>query len=265
MPESISPDAHLIIIGAMKSGTSSLFKYLQSHPQICAANVKEPEYFSRDQSHETAVDRYDDLWAFDARCHRWALEASTGYTKYPQEPDVPGVMHAYGVRPRFIYLLRNPFERIESQYNFLRKQHPRWLFEMTSDSVVNPSDYELQLSRYRPYFPVRDFLLLDFDLLALEPRRALERVYDFLDLPATHFPRRFTVENPTADKPSKWWTRMRVRRGRDCRELTPQNRMQRLDKAQHAEILCRLQPGMQRLHAQFGFDVARWGFDVERQ
>src|SRR3954469_11077337 len=85
----IPSDGHAIIIGAMKGGTSSFYNYLIQHPQICGARAKEPEFFSEHQLHKVRCDRYSDLWDFDAEKHRIALEASTGYTKYPLEPNVP--------------------------------------------------------------------------------------------------------------------------------------------------------------------------------
>ena len=81
-------DAYVMIIGAMKCGTSSLYEYLIEHPQICPCAIKEPEFFSACQPHgydangrrvKDHIARYDDLWAFDAARHRYALEASTGH------------------------------------------------------------------------------------------------------------------------------------------------------------------------------------------
>ena len=37
-----SDKTHAIIIGAMKSGTSSLFHYLSQHPNVCPSKPKEP-------------------------------------------------------------------------------------------------------------------------------------------------------------------------------------------------------------------------------
>lgn len=37
MPDPIPVDAYALIIGAMKCGTSSLYDYLQGHPEICPA------------------------------------------------------------------------------------------------------------------------------------------------------------------------------------------------------------------------------------
>lgn len=45
MPGTIPHDRYLLIIGAMKCGTSSLYDYLSGHPQLCPALIKEPEYF----------------------------------------------------------------------------------------------------------------------------------------------------------------------------------------------------------------------------
>ncbi len=51
MRNKIPKDAHVMIIGAMKAGTSSLYDYLLEHPAICPAVTKEPEFFSEHQGH----------------------------------------------------------------------------------------------------------------------------------------------------------------------------------------------------------------------
>ena len=88
MADRIPKDAYAIIIGAMKCGTSSLYTYLEGHPEICPAVGKEPEFFSENQAITLQVDNYSDLWSFNESVHKYALEASTGYTKYPTEPNV---------------------------------------------------------------------------------------------------------------------------------------------------------------------------------
>src|SRR5688572_4882156 len=94
---------HAMIIGAMKSGTSSFYHYLIQHPQICPAKMKEPMFFTDYQLQKVSIDNYSDLWDFDSEKHKIALEASTGYTKYPFEPDVPRKISEYGIRPKMIY------------------------------------------------------------------------------------------------------------------------------------------------------------------
>ena len=36
----------IFIVGAPKAGTTSLFHYLNAHPEIKMSSVKEPDYFS---------------------------------------------------------------------------------------------------------------------------------------------------------------------------------------------------------------------------
>ena len=40
--------ANLFIVGAAKSGTSSLYNYLSIHPEISMSLVKEPHFFALD-------------------------------------------------------------------------------------------------------------------------------------------------------------------------------------------------------------------------
>ena len=39
---------NLIVVGAAKSGTTSLWHYLMSHPEIFMSKVKETNYFAQD-------------------------------------------------------------------------------------------------------------------------------------------------------------------------------------------------------------------------
>jgi hypothetical protein len=38
--------ANAIIAGTNKAGTTSLFRYLSDHPEVCASNIKEISFFS---------------------------------------------------------------------------------------------------------------------------------------------------------------------------------------------------------------------------
>ncbi len=78
-----------LIIGAMKSGTTSLFELLAQHPQISASAEKEPSFFNRD-SDDDEWRRYTDLWRWDPSRHLIALEASTSYSKSPLDSERAG-------------------------------------------------------------------------------------------------------------------------------------------------------------------------------
>ena len=70
-----------LIVGAMRSGTTSLFHYLAAHPQVAASADKEPDYFSSDKVFARGPGWYEELFSFDPARHTIRLEASTNYSK----------------------------------------------------------------------------------------------------------------------------------------------------------------------------------------
>ena len=273
MADRIPKDAYAIIIGAMKCGTSSLYSYLEGHPEICPAVGKEPEFFSENQAITLQVDNYSDLWSFNDSVHKYALEASSGYTKYPSEPNVPKNIYGYGIRPKFIYIIRNPFDRITSHYNF-RIWDETWRLNIVDPHLINISNYFLQLEQYRKYFPLEDILILDFDDLKNNPRSVLQRIYQFLDLSDGYFPDDYKVENPTPII-TKFEKNLRILKlyflvncipnsikkfGKKMlvRTFPPKKRI--LTDVEKEFVYNELKQDMAHLHHIYGIDVRKWGF-----
>lgn len=178
----IPNDAFVLVIGAMKSGTSTFFAHLTSHPAIAGSRVSEPEYFSENQGHGIEVASYEDLWDYDPKRHRYCAEASTGYTKYPHELRVPDRIVQSGIDPRFIYLVRHPLDRMESQFNHgLIRQRPWTYDDFREPELLNLSRYYMQLQQYLMRFSDRERCrIVDFDDLVTEPRRVMEETFPCL-------------------------------------------------------------------------------------
>jgi len=274
MSNSIPNDAYAIIIGAMKCGTTSLYSYLQGHPEICPAIKKEPEFFSEHQRHGVLVENYADLWDFDASLHRYALEASTGYTKYPSEPNVPANIHRYGIEPKFIYIIRNPFDRMQSFFNHLQNSGSSRI-DVLDKRLLVMNNYFVQLERYRAYFPQERILILDFDELRENPRLLLKRVYRFLGISDSYYPQEFEVKNPTMVRslvekkiagsrfaPLLSHTPAGLKRlgKRLLRKTTPRVNIRKLNEAENEFIRRELAEEMIKLQQVYGVDVSRWGF-----
>jgi hypothetical protein len=273
----IPPDAFVMIIGAMKCGTSSLYSYLTQHPEICACVKKEPEFFSTNQQHRyhDATD-YHNLWSFDPGVHRFALEASTGYTKYPEELDIPRKIHDYGLRPKFIYLVRNPFERIRSHREQLARLFPDFdrSTPLTSDTFVNTSSYSLQLAQYRRYFPKRCFLVLDFDELKIHPQRCVSKVCAFLGLSDRQMPDVYPVHHQTVSRAQTLMEKNAILRQaariapKPIRKFSQQilERVFRTPDWTSRErdiVQKRLANDMYCFQAEYGIDVGKWGWTQE--
>ena len=178
-----------LIVGAMKCGTTSLFEHLARHPEICASARKEPMFFARDDWTGDMAD-YRQLWPdFDPARHLYALEASTGYSKWPDLPDVPPRIRDFaaehGTSFKFIYILRDPLKMIASAIGHGQDQD--WT-KNDRDRLLRHlqrvADFEAQLGRYRACFPASDLHVLQLEKLVAEPERELAAIATFLGLSA---------------------------------------------------------------------------------
>lgn len=113
---------NFFIVGAPKCGTTSLYNYLQQHPDIFMCEIKEPNYFSCEdikkqglyyQDRQVAsLEAYSNL--FTAARNKKAIgEASVSYLFYP---SVPARIKEIIREPKAIILIRHPVERAFSHY-----------------------------------------------------------------------------------------------------------------------------------------------------
>lgn len=177
-----------VIIGAMKCGTTSLFRYLSQHPQVCAnASGKETMFFSR-PTWESGLEGYLKLWdSCDPVIHKTALESSTEYTKYPAFPDVAERIYKFSqehnVRFKFLYIIRNPMDMIAS--GLRHGQHAGWHSgdkQIALERLVEVADYSMQISRYYDKFPADDILILPFSDLIENPLALMNKISTFLEI-----------------------------------------------------------------------------------
>jgi len=193
------------VIGAMKSGTSSLFNHLRTHPAIFASKAKEPSFFTEPTPSLERVASYHSLFE-GAPGGAWVFEASTNYTKYPRFSGVPKRIHEMYPDARLIYILRHPVDRICSHYiqNLSDGRESR-NFEAAvlgdDPHYLNVSRYYLQLRQYLEFFPPERILLLIFEEFLQNRLRTLQRVFEFLDVdPSFVPPNLHEIKNASRDK-----------------------------------------------------------------
>jgi hypothetical protein len=264
-----------MIIGAMKSGTTSLFDYLAQHDAICAASIKEPEYFSMHQQHKTALAHYEDIWRFDPQRHRYALEASVGYTK-SNERGAAHAIRQYGLSPKFIYIVRDPLSRIESHYNYMKKMSKGdWQFSIDDEHLIETSNYYRQAEKFAKEFGRNNLLAVKFEDWVSGDEGCLADLWHFLELEAAAAATSPPETNVTTAIPSRSYRTLRKWLPTDWLSQLPQpvkdavrtldrrlvrDQPKRLSPVQKEKIHERLAPDMRAFAEVYGVDVASWGF-----
>jgi hypothetical protein len=173
-----------IIIGAMKSATSSLHVQLASHTGIFMSDPKEPFYFSDDDQYRRGVDWYLSLFA-DAGEEDLCGESSTHYTKRPDYPETIPRMKALLPDVRLIYVMRHPIERLVSHYVHQWTQNViRCDIDEAVDrypELINYGRYSYQLEPYIDAYAKASILPVFFAAVNQRPQMELERIARFID------------------------------------------------------------------------------------
>ncbi len=122
-------DPAFIIIGAQKSGTSSLFHWLCQHPNMRGSVIKEVHYFNTKIHYGMDHRAYRRHFRGRAAYH---FEATPAYMYHPGSCE-----NMYRVYPniKLIAILRNPVDRAYSAYNHYRSMFPRWRTSATLNSA----------------------------------------------------------------------------------------------------------------------------------
>jgi hypothetical protein len=124
---------NFLIIGAGKSGTTSLYYYLKQHPQVYMSPVKEPKFFAvegmdlnfRGPDDEISMNRksVNDIERYQMLFREVTNERAIGEasTLYLHSSEAPFRIKHYIPKARLIAVLRNPVERAYSQFlHFVR-------------------------------------------------------------------------------------------------------------------------------------------------
>src|SRR5204862_1223537 len=99
------------VVGAAKSGTTSLHVYLDQHPDIFMSKPKEPFFF------EAEYDRGPEYY-YRRYFGGWNGQREVGESRHRNLyfPYIPARIHSYNPNARIIAVLRNPAERAISHW-----------------------------------------------------------------------------------------------------------------------------------------------------
>lgn len=280
------PRQFLIVIGAMKAGTTSLFHHLADHPQIAPCDEKEPAFFVRPHKWERGLSWYQDLWStWDGDRHAVAMEATTAYSKRPRYMGAPERMaqaaKEHDLDLRFLYVLRDPLDRITSHVTHAiagGREDQHHLEGIRARSLeghtLECTMYATQLDAYLERFGRERFHLLSFEAFKDDPHTALADVVGFLDLDEHSFPDQPPRLNPSVGKFDKgsMWTWMERSGAIRAADLVPEaikgplrdvmgdkieERIELTD-TQRTFLLRALRQDLVHLRETYGFEVEAW-------
>ncbi len=200
----------LFIIGAMRSGTSSIASYLKQHPDVFESKVKEPNFMVFEEGPKayyrpngellipnvwaSSQDRYEELYA-GATPDQVLIDASSSYLSYPQAAR--SIRKLYPDSYIFV-ILRDPVERAISAFQFNRARGTESRSDLSiiikdeidgmSNDVFSPwkyvhcGKYERNIAPYVSLFPKNRLMLQRFTAFRENPDRTLGLLTEFLGL-----------------------------------------------------------------------------------
>jgi hypothetical protein len=183
-----------IVIGAMKSGTTTLYRHLADHPGISMSRDKETDFFVAEKNWHRGFDWY--AAQFDARHQGKRGEASPNYTKCRDFPGVAARIARHCPAVRLIYIVRDPVLRAESQFRHavltgaLRPDLADFAESPAYAHLIDASLYARQLDFYLAHFPRDAILVLDFDDLLRDAQAVMDLVAPHLGVAAHPVTRR---------------------------------------------------------------------------
>ncbi|NEP79125.1 MAG: sulfotransferase [Okeania sp. SIO3C4] len=218
---------NFLLIGAAKSGTSSLYYYLKQHPQIympASRDQKEPDFFTLEgESKErigpngtfvmkngiTDIESYQELFA-EVTDEIAIGEASTSYIYSEKAPQR---IHNHIPNAKIIAILRDPAERAFSHFLFSLSngREPEPDFKKTLEQedwrVENNWNFQwhhkrrgfyyLQLKRYFDLFPPSQIKVCLYEDIRKDPIALTQDIFKFLGVDDTFVLNVAKVHNPT--------------------------------------------------------------------
>ena len=210
------------IIGAPKSGTTSLYEHLRGHPQVFLPSVKEPCYFARDLARDIAGsfmvhdrDRETYLALFEGAGD--ARRVGEGSTRYLYSHDAPALIREVQPQARIVAMLRNPVDMIYSLHDHKlaggtedvadfaqalaledERRAGRRLPPMSNPLLATYTDrarFGEQLARWLEVFPREQLHVMIFEDFLARPAAEFGRLLEFLGLDPAYRPASFAAHN----------------------------------------------------------------------
>ena len=227
----VLPD--FFIIGVVRSGTTSMYHYLDEHPSIVKSAYDELGFF--DDNFRLGWEWYKTL--FPTNITKKIIKRKTGnFLTFDDTPfyiyneDVAKKIKNYFPKTKLIIILRNPIDRAYSNYHLgVRMGDEKRTFDQAVDdemqkiaeyneiemddyisqSYLGRGIYAKQLEIWLKYFPASVIKILESERFSNDTEKTMNEVFEFLDLP-NHNIRNLKKKNVAEYPPMRTETRQKL-------------------------------------------------------
>ena len=212
---------NFIVFGVAKAGTTSLFRYLDQHPQIFMCPIKGSNFFGYEDAFDwkwtdegappllrhfpvTTFDEFEALFA-DATDQIAIGEVSPQYFRCPTAAQR---IHESLPNVKLVASLRNPADRAFS--GFLMRTRRGEVVKSSHEELTEESSHVIEgfyyrrMKRYFDLFPRDKIKISIFEEFKKDPTKAVTDLFDFLGVDASYTPDTSTKHNPAGVPKIRW-------------------------------------------------------------
>lgn len=198
---------NFIVIGAGKSGTTTLYEWLKAHPEVFMSKVKETNFFALEGNKiNKTCNKEDDPdqlrhypWSVTDRASYENLfsQAQKGQAKgevspmYLYSDRAPKAIKEANPRVKLIAILRQPVERLHSRFSHLVRESREpakdysEVFDQNSiwwrrDDLVREGLYGTYIKRYFELFSPEQIRIYLYEDLKNRPHELIKDLYKFI-------------------------------------------------------------------------------------
>ncbi len=210
---------NLFLVGAPKCGTTALYEYLGTHPEVfCSPLVKEFNHFNQDLTagRSGVVSRADYLGYFkDAGSQRYAVDGSVWYLF---SEAAAREIHGFCPSAKIIIALRDPVDQVASLHSQRLSTGNENISDLTAALAAETerraglripvgahvprgllyrevASYCAQVQRFLELFPADNVHIMFYEDFRDDPEREYRKILNFLGLPPV-MPGDFAIVNP---------------------------------------------------------------------
>lgn len=204
---------NFLVIGAFKSGTNSLYHYLEAHPQVFMCPVNEPSFFAF-EGKKMGGGRWAEGVVTDFEDYKNLFIGAAGKSAvgevsptYLVSPEAPGRIRHYLPDVSLIAILRHPVDRAYSQWQMEVRQGNEKTgdfaeaiktVKVVSDGsarrrFIAGSLYFQLLQKYYDLFDPSQMCVLLFDRLSTDREGLVKKLYGFLNVDSSFVPENINV------------------------------------------------------------------------